>query len=76
MTEPTTEQFIAAVRAFHEVEKDLEVNWVAHKPIQGEATAKVFAYRIATAVLSLTVSPSAVEALGQDGSPGKTSGLS
>jgi hypothetical protein len=53
VTEPTSEQFVAAVKAFHEVEKDLDVDWVAHNPIQGEATAKVFAYRIAKAVLSL-----------------------
>lgn len=50
--EPSSEQYIAAVRAFHEVEKELDLEWVAHKPIQGEATAKVFAYRIAVAVLS------------------------
>lgn len=51
-TEPTNEQFAAAVKAFREVEKELDVDWVAHKPIQGEATRKVFAYQIAKAVLS------------------------
>ncbi len=50
--DPTIEQFVAAVKAFHEVEEELDVNWTAHRPIQGEATSKVFAWRIVKAVLN------------------------
>lgn len=53
LKEPTWEQYRAAIDAFHEVEIDLDVDWTAHNPIQGEATPKVFAYRIAVAVLNV-----------------------
>ncbi len=53
MSEPTIAQFMAAYRAFQEVAEELDVDWVADKPIQGEATPKVFAYRMARAVLNV-----------------------
>lgn len=53
MKEPNWEQFKAALDAFKEVVDELDVDWVAHKPIQGDSTPKVFAYRIARAVLNI-----------------------
>lgn len=53
VTEPTMAQYMAALEAFKEVVKDLDVDWIARNPIQGEATPKVFAYRMAKAALSV-----------------------
>jgi hypothetical protein len=50
--EPTREQFMAAVEEFHAIEEDLALEWTAHRPIQGEATAKVIAYRLVKAALN------------------------
>jgi hypothetical protein len=50
--EPTKDEFMAALAAFHEVEDELDVDWTALNPIQGEATPKVFAYRMAKAVIA------------------------
>lgn len=55
--EPTQEQFLAALAAWDAVCADLDVTWEARQPIQGEATPKVFAYRLAKAALNAAALP-------------------
>lgn len=50
--EPTLDELLAALEAFKQVVSELDVDWTARKPIQGEGTAKVFAYRMAKAALN------------------------
>lgn len=45
----------ATVDAWYAVEKELDVEWTARQPIQGEATYKVFAYRIGIATIEALV---------------------
>jgi hypothetical protein len=58
----------AVIDAWYAVEKELDVHWEARKPIQGEATYKVFAYRIALDAVKVLLaagwaSPAEVERL-------------
>jgi hypothetical protein len=57
--------WLPSLRALQATFDDLKVEWVAHNPIQGEATEKVVAYRVAEAALTAAL-PTLAKSFAQD----------